>query len=69
MLNITVYEYTEYVFLFAEHVVRASSDYYAAALCSVCLNNLGLNYVIIGGKIVCEDGVYNGIRAAKVYSK
>ena len=26
--------------------------------------NEGLNYVIVGGKIVLKDGVYNGIRAA-----
>ena len=33
------------------------------------LPNLGLNYVIINGKVVCEDGIYNGIRTAKVYTK
>ena len=29
--------------------------------------NEGLAYVIVDGKIVVEDGVYNGTRAAKVY--
>ena len=29
--------------------------------------NEGLAYVIVDGKIVVEDGVHNGIRAAKVY--
>ena len=29
----------------------------------------GLQYVIIDGKIVLEDGKYNGIRAAKVIRK
>lgn len=33
------------------------------------LPNIGLNYVIINGKVVCEDGIYNGIRTAKVYTK
>ena len=31
------------------------------------LKNEGLTYVIVDGKVVVEDGVYNGIRAAKVY--
>jgi N-acyl-D-amino-acid deacylase len=26
----------------------------------------GLNYVILDGKVVVEDGVYNGIRAGRV---
>ena len=29
--------------------------------------NEGLAYVVVDGKIVVEDGVHNGIRAAKVY--
>ena len=28
--------------------------------------NLGLNWVIIDGKVVAENGVHNGIRAAKL---
>ena len=32
------------------------------------LPNVGLHYVIIDGKIVLKDGVYTGIRAAKVMS-
>ena len=30
------------------------------------LPNLGLNYVLVDGKVVVKDGVYNGIRAAKL---
>ena len=30
------------------------------------LSNAGLNYVLVDGKVVVKDGVYNGIRAAKV---
>lgn len=33
------------------------------------LNNMGLEYVVIDGKIVLEQNVYNGIRAAQVYRK
>lgn len=33
------------------------------------LPNLGLNYVLVDGKIVVKDGVYNGIRAAKVLTR
>ena len=33
------------------------------------LPNEGLQYVIIDGKIVLEDGKYNGTRAAKVIRK
>ena len=33
------------------------------------LPNLGLNYVLVDGKIVVKDGVYNGTRAAKVYRR
>ena len=32
-------------------------------------NNVGLEYVIIDGKIVLEHGIYNGTRAASVYRK
>ena len=33
------------------------------------LPNAGLNYVLVDGKIVVKDGVYNGIRAAKVLTR
>ena len=33
------------------------------------LNNEGLAYVIIDGKIVLEQGIYNGIRAGKVFRR
>ena len=32
-------------------------------------NNVGLQYVIIDGKTVLENGVYNGTRAGKIYRK
>ncbi len=33
------------------------------------LANEGIHYVIINGKVVLENGHYNGVRAAKVYTK
>ena len=33
------------------------------------LNNEGLRYVIVDGRIVLEDGSYNGTRAGKVFRR
>ena len=33
------------------------------------LKNQGLNYVILNGKVVVENNIYNGTRAGKIYAK
>jgi len=33
------------------------------------LKNEGLNYVILGGKVVVTDGVHNGVKAGKLYRR
>lgn len=38
-----------------------------ADYCNCTLNNEGLEYVIINGQTVLENGIYNGTRAGKVY--
>lgn len=50
--------------IFDPETIGETSDF---VNCS--LPNVGLTYVIINGKVVAKDGVYNGTRAAKVYKK
>ena len=50
--------------IFNAETIRDQADY-----ANPTRNNTGLEYVIIDGKIVLEQGVYNGIRAAAVYRK
>jgi len=48
--------------IFDADEIRETADYV-----NVNAPNLGLKYVIIDGKIVVEDGKYNGTRAARLY--
>ena len=48
--------------IFDADEIRDTADYV-----NVTAPNLGLKYVIIDGKIVVEDGKYNGTRAARLY--
>jgi N-acyl-D-amino-acid deacylase len=50
--------------IFNMETLRDRADYQ-----NPTLNNMGLEYVVIDGKIVLEQNVYNGIRAAQVYRK
>jgi len=50
--------------IFNADTVQDRADYQHCGL-----NNVGLEYVIIDGKIVLEQGVYNGTRAGKVYCR
>lgn len=50
--------------IFNADTIRDQADYQ-----NPTLPNTGLEYVIIDGKIVLEQNVYNGTRAAKVYRK
>lgn len=50
--------------IFNADTVRDRADYQHCGL-----SNVGLEYVIIDGKIVLEQGVYNGTRAGKVYRR
>ena len=50
--------------IFNVETIRDRADYQHCSL-----NNVGLEYVIIDGKIVLEQGVYNDTRAGKVYRR
>jgi len=56
MLKVTVNENSEYVFLLAKHVIRASSDYNAAALLGIVLYDLGLKdeELIVNRHLIAE---------------
>jgi N-acyl-D-amino-acid deacylase len=47
--------------IFDADTIRDGNDFFRPTL-----KNEGLSFVIVDGKIVVEDGVYNGTRAARV---
>ena len=48
--------------IFDPNTITDVADY-----CNCTLANRGLEYVIINGQVVLENGKYNGTRAGKVY--
>ena len=48
--------------IFDPETIRETADYV-----DVFAPNIGIHYVLVGGKIVVEDGKYNGTTAAKLY--